>query len=201
MKLDPVVLENDHVRLEPLRESRKKEMRAALNVDPDAWEIMVGSAYGETFDAWWDESMRGYHLGHRLPYAVIDRASGQVAGTTGFFDIIDAHKRVEIGGTFYRPEFRGGVVNPACKRLLMGAAFDAGAIRVEMVTDALNARSRRALAGLGAVEEGTLRRHKVTHTGRVRDTVVFAVLDSDWPTVRAKLNERLDPRLGNVATS
>lgn len=191
MKLDPVVLENDHVRLEPLRESRRKEMRAALNVDPEAWDVMVHSGHGDAFDGWWDDAMRGYQLGHRLPYAVIDKATGELAGSSGFFDIVDVHRRVEVGGTFYRPEFRRGLVNPACKRLLMGAAFDAGAIRVEFVTDALNTRSRAALIKLGAVEEGTLRRHKVTHTGRVRDTVVFAVVDRDWPRVREGLDARL----------
>jgi len=191
VKLDPIVLENAQVRLEPLRESRKKAVREALNVDPEAWDILVSSAYGEDFEDWWTDAMRGVHLGHRLPYVIIDKASKAIAGVTGFFDIVDAHRRVEIGGTFYRPEFRGGRVNPACKRLLIGAAFEGGAIRVEFCTDALNARSRAALKRLGAVEEAVLRRHKVTHTGRVRDTVIFAVTEEDWPGVKAGLDARL----------
>ena len=86
-------------------------------------------------------------------------------------------------------------MNPECKRLLLQHAFDHGALRVELVTDALNARSRAAIAKLGAVEEGVLRAHKVTWTGRVRDTVMFSILASEWPAVR----ERLDARIAAAA--
>jgi RimJ/RimL family protein N-acetyltransferase len=83
------------------------------------------------------------------------------------------------------------VVNPASKRLLLEHAFDSGVLRVEIITDAINARSQAAIASLGAVREGVLRRHKITHTGRVRDTVMFAVTDRDWPAVRERLDRRL----------
>ena len=83
------------------------------------------------------------------------------------------------------------MVNPASKRLLLQHAFDSGIIRVEIITDGINARSQAAIAKLGAVREGVLRRHKITHTGRVRDTVMFAITDQDWPDVRARLDARL----------
>jgi len=101
------------------------------------------------------------------------------------------HRRCEIGSTFYRPEARGGVVNPASKRLLLDHAFSSGAVRVEIITDALNAASQAAIRKLGATYEGLLRKHKRTWTGRMRDTVQFAILDDDWPEVRRRLDERL----------
>ena len=98
---------------------------------------------------------------------------------------------MEIGFTYYAPDVRGGAVNPAAKRLLLGHAFDAGAQRVQFRVDAINARSRAAVLKLGAVQEGILREDKVTWTGRIRSTVVFSVLPSEWPAVRERLDTRL----------
>jgi RimJ/RimL family protein N-acetyltransferase len=114
-----------------------------------------------------------------------------VVGTTSLYEIHPAYRRCEIGSTFYRPEARGGPVNPACKRLLLGHAFDAGAVRVEIITDAVNAQSQAAIRKLGAKAEGVLRKHKTTWTGRARDTAMFAVIDDDWPEVRDGLDRRL----------
>lgn len=129
--------------------------------------------------------------GSRIPWAVRSQANGAVIGTTSLYEIRPEHRRCEIGSTFYRPEARGGPVNPACKRLLLGHAFAAGAVRVEIITDAMNPGSQAAIRKLGARDEGVLARHKITWTGRVRDTAQFAVLDLDWPKVRQKLDERL----------
>ena len=103
---------------------------------------------------------------------------------------------LEIGGTYYRPELRGGAVNPAAKRLLMAHAFESGARRVQYKVDAINARSRAAVLKLGAIQEGILRQDRVTWTGRVRDTVVFSILADEWPAVR----ERLDARLAAIGS-
>lgn len=187
MNLTPVVLEGGHVRLEPLAETLRDEVAEALDCDPEAWSIMVNVGYGPHFDDWWAHATDG----RGLPFAVRRKADGRVVGTTGYYEITPAHRRVEIGGTFYRPEARGGAVNPEAKRLLLAHAFDQGAVRVEFVTDAVNARSRAALARLGAVEEGVLRRHKTTWTGRVRDTVMFSIVAEEWPVVRARLDARL----------
>jgi RimJ/RimL family protein N-acetyltransferase len=97
----------------------------------------------------------------------------------------------EIGATYYRPDVRGGAVNPAAKRLLLAHAFDGGARRVQFKVDALNAASRAAVLKLGAAQEGILRQDRVTWTGRIRDTVVFSILADEWPQVRAKLDARL----------
>lgn len=119
-------------------------------------------------------------------------AGGRRAGrATSLYEIWPEHRRCEVGSTFYRTEARGGPINPACKRLLLGHAFDAGAIRVEIITDAVNTASAAAIRKLGGRDEGVLRKHKVTWTGRVRDTAQFAILDDDWPEVRERLDRRL----------
>ena len=114
-----------------------------------------------------------------------------LVGTTSLYEIKPEHRRCEIGATFYRPEARGGPVNPACKRLLLSHAFNAGAVRVEILTDAINPVSQAAIRKLGAREEGVLRKHKITWTGRLRDTALFAIIDDDWPEVRDRLHARL----------
>lgn len=184
-------LEDRFVRLEPFTEALKDVVRQALDCDSGSWDVMVGAAYGSHFDGWWASAMTAQAAGSRIAYAVRRKADGAVVGTTSLYEIRPEYRRCEIGSTFYRPEARGGAVNPACKRLLFAHAFDAGAVRVEIVTDAVNAGSQAAIRKLGARDEGVLRKHKITFTGRIRDTAQFAVLDDDWPTVRARLDARL----------
>lgn len=191
MILEPVVLEDERVRLEPCVPSLKAELGAALNVDAEVWAMMAGTGHGEHFEGWWRAAVDQTAAGTRIAYAVRRRSDGAVVGTTSLYDIRPEHRRCELGATFYRPEARGGSVNPACKRLLLGHAFDAGAIRVEILTDAINARSRAAIEKLGARFEGVLGNHKITWTGRIRDTALYAVLDHDWPQVRDRLDARL----------
>ncbi len=191
MRIGAGPLEDRFVRLEPFEDGLKAEVRAALDCDPEAWAIMVGSAQGEHFDGWWTAALAAMRAGTRIAYAVRRRSDGAVVGTTSLYEINPAHRRCEIGSTFYRPEARGGPINPACKRLLLGHAFDAGAVRVEIITDAVNAQSQAAIMKLGARAEGVLRKHKTTWTGRARDTAMFAVIDDDWPQVREGLDRRL----------
>ncbi len=191
MRLAATVLEDRFVRLEPFSEGLRDEVRVALDCDPDAWEIMVGAAWGPHFDGWWASAMSAMASGGRIPWAVRDKADGHVVGTSSLYEIKPDYRRCEIGSTFYRPEARGGPINPACKRLLLGHAFDAGAVRVEIITDAINPASQAAIRKLGARDEGVLRKHKITWTGRIRDTAQFAILDEDWPAVRARLDARL----------
>ncbi|MGV9010130.1 GNAT family N-acetyltransferase [Brevundimonas sp.] len=191
MTLEVRSLEDRFVRLEPFTDDAKSEVGAALNCDPAAWDIMVASACGDHFDAWWAAAIAAMRQGHRVAYAVRDQASGRIVGTTSLYEIKPDYRRCEIGSTFYRPEARGGVINPACKRMLLGHAFDAGAVRVEIITDAINPASQAAIRKLGARDEGILHKHKITWRGRIRDTAQFAILDDDWPHVRANLDARL----------
>lgn len=191
MRLEPKVLENRWVRLEPFTPELKEAVRAAISVDPKAWSIMVSNAHGEAFGPWWDGAIERFAAGRDTPYAVRRRADGKIVGTSSLHDLFPQHRRVELGSTFYHPEARGGAVNPASKRLLLQHAFDSGVVRVEIITDAINQRSQAAIAKLGAMREGVLRRHKITHTGRVRDTVMYSITEQDWPEVRARLDARL----------
>jgi RimJ/RimL family protein N-acetyltransferase len=191
MRIEPRVLENRWVRLEPFAPALKDAVREALNVDEAAWSIMVSTAHGEHFDAWWDGFVERAAAGRDTPYAVRRVADGRIVGTSSLHDLFPEYRRVELGSTFYHPDARGGAINPASKRLLLQHAFDSGVVRVEIITDGVNTRSQAAIAKLGAVCEGVLRRHKITHTGRVRDTVMFSITDHDWPAVRARLDQRL----------
>ena len=192
MRLDAVPLENRFVRLEPLAPMLEDEVRAALDCDPASWDIMVAAAYGPYFDAWWHAALRAMAQGTRIAWAVRRLDDGAVVGTTSLYEIRPDYRRCEVGSTFYRPEARGGPVNPSCKRLLLGHAFDGGAVRVEILTDAINPGSQAAIRKLGARDEGVLRKHKITFKGRIRDTAQFAILDDDWPEVRARLDKRLE---------
>lgn len=191
MKIEAPVLENCWVRLEPASPAVKEEVRAAISGDEAAWSIMAGNAAGAAFDGWWDGRIGHMAAGGGPCYAVRRVADARVVGSSSLHDLVPDHRRVELGSTFFHPDARGGVVNPASKRLLLQQAFDSGIVRVEIITDAINARSQAAIAKLGAVREGVLRRHKTTWTGRVRDTVMFSITDMDWPGVRDRLDARL----------
>jgi RimJ/RimL family protein N-acetyltransferase len=191
MLLAVVPLENRFVRLEPLTESLEDEVRAALDCDPASWDIMVAAGYGPHFDGWWRSARKAMDQGNRIAWAVRRLSDGVVVGSSSLYEIMPDYRRCEIGSTFYRPEARGGPVNPSCKRLMLGHAFTGGAVRVEILTDAINPGSQAAIRKLGARDEGVLRKHKITFKGRIRDTAQFVVLDDDWPEVRARLDARL----------
>ncbi|MCR5877861.1 GNAT family N-acetyltransferase [Phenylobacterium sp. J367] len=190
MNLESRVLESRFVRLEPFTETHEAGLRAACAADPDTWNRLYPySMLGEAFDPQWARLRAEQARGVTIPFAVV--VGGAVRGMTTFIAVDPANNTVEIGATYYEPSLRGGPVNPSAKRLLLGHAFDAGAARVQFRVDALNARSRAAVLKLGAVQEGILRRDRVTWTGRVRDTVVFSILVDEWPAVRDGLDARL----------
>lgn len=191
MRLRADVLEGRFVRLEPYGPRLRDEVRAALDCDAEAWSLFASSGQGDRFDGWWETSLRQMEEGSRIPFAVRERASGAVVGSTSFLDIRVAHRGVEVGSTFLRPEVRSGPVNPDCKLLLLGHAFDVGAVRVELVTDLRNLRSQAAIAKLGALREGVLRAERITWTGHIRDTVIYSVVAAEWPDVKAGLEHRL----------
>jgi RimJ/RimL family protein N-acetyltransferase len=192
MRLHTVPLENRFVRLEPLTAGLEGEVRVALDCDAASWDIMVAAAYGTHFEGWWGSALKAMAQGTRIAWAVRRLEDGAVVGTTSLYEIKPDYRRCEIGSTFYQSEARGGPVNPSCKRLLLGHAFDGGAVRVEILTDAINTGSQVAIRKLGARDEGLLRKHKITFKGRIRDTAQFAILDDDWPEVRARLDKRLE---------
>lgn len=190
MQIEPAVLENRFVRLEPLTEAHREGLRAACAADPAIWAAVYPiSMAGEHFDPQWARFTAATASGAAIHFAVL--AGGEVVGMTGLLNPDRANAATEIGATYYRPDARGGPVNPAAKQLLLAHAFTAGARRVQFKVDALNARSRAAVLKLGATPEGILRQDRVTWTGRVRDTAHFSILADEWPHVRARLDERL----------
>lgn len=187
----PDVLENRFVRMEPLAETHRADLRTAGD-DPDLWRFHSQNQYARTFDAWFDWSLDGSARGGELCFAVRDRATGGLAGSSSYLAITPAHRRLEIGSTWYAKPFQGGATNPSCKRLLMAYVFEAlGWNRVEFKLDVRNARSAAAMRKLGAVEEGVHRAHMLLPDGHVRDTLWYSVVAAEWPAVRDRLDARL----------
>lgn len=186
MLIQPGLIEGYGLRLEPASERHREAVRALFETDPDNWRLQLSSALGQGFAPYW-QAMTG--TPDRIAWLIFDGEG--LAGTSSLFDIAPEHRSCEIGFTWYAPRARGGRVNPAAKLLMMEAAFGAGARRVQFKVDARNARSLAAMAKLGAVREGVLRRHLTTWTGHARDSAIFSVLDEEWPKVQAALLARL----------
>ncbi|MCU0882300.1 MAG: GNAT family N-acetyltransferase [Hyphomonadaceae bacterium] len=146
---------------------------------------MLGLPWQEVFASMMADQAAGRMLHH------VVRLAGDVVGMSGYLNIRPEHCGAEIGFTWYAASVRGGLVNPACKLMLLSHAFASGAQRMELKTDALNARSRAALLKLGAQFEGIHRRHMLMHDGRWRDTAWYSVLAGEWPGVEAGLKARL----------
>ena len=192
MKLGASVLEGRFVRLEPFTPALREPVRQALDGDEAGWSIMSSSGLGDHFEGWWATAEREVAAGARIAYVVRRLADGRVVGTSSYFIApYSSQPSLEIGATFLYADARSGPANPQAKLLLLAQAFDAGVIRTEFMVDVRNLRSQAAVAKLGAVREGTLRRHKVTWTGHIRDTAVFSITDLDWPTVSEGLERRL----------
>ena len=188
----PVTLEGHGVRLEPLsREHRDALMKAAA--DGELWRLWFTSVpEPQQTEGYITQALAGRDAGHMLPFAVRELASGEIAGSTRYHDIIkDAH-RVEIGWTWYAKRWQKSHVNTACKLLLLGHAFDALECKVVgLRTDNFNFRSQRAIEALGAKKDGVLRHHAVRRDGTVRDSVMYSIILSEWPDVKRHLELRL----------
>lgn len=194
------LFEGRHVRLEPMEERHREALRPVAQ-DERLWATTLTSGLGALFDGWFDAALAERDAGRRLPF-VVRRADGAIVGSTSYLDIVPAHRRVEIGATWYHPSSWASAVNPECKLLLLAHAFEVMAVnRVALVTDALNLRSQGAIVKLGAVREGVLRADRVTQSGRVRDSVIFSILATEWPAVRAGLERRLAAIDGREAAS
>jgi RimJ/RimL family protein N-acetyltransferase len=191
MQLTPQLLQGSFVRLEPIDEAHREALRPAAN-DTQTWRYFPDRGDGPHFDALFDRRLAAHRDATWIVHNVRHLADNTLIGQTCFLNIDTMSARVEIGGTWYTAAARGGPVNPECKLLMMDAAFTAGARRVELKTDARNAQSRAAILKLGAIEEGTLRRHTLMWDGFVRDTVYYSVLDDEWAAVRAGLRRRLE---------
>ena len=187
--VDPVTLEFNGVRLEPLGLHHLDGLRAAA-ADGELWNLRITSvpAPHDT-----DNYIRtALETGNRVAFAVVDAASDTVIGTTSYHDIMPAIDRVEIGYTWYAKSRQRSHVNTSCKLLLLSHAFDTlGCAVVGLRTDNFNYASQAAIERLGAKKDGVLRHHALRRDGTVRDTVMYSLAAGEWPEVKAHLQYQL----------
>src|SRR5215813_12416790 len=190
----PLTLEGSVVRLEPIH--REHEMLFWQVAKDDLEDIFRWIPYSmqtqddfrKTLDKVFEEQRRG----ESVAFATVERSSGKTIGSTRFMNIDRANRRVEIGSTWIAPAWQRSAVNTEAKYLMLRHAFEVwGCFRVELKTDVLNEKSRNAILRIGAKEERICRKHLVTWSGRIRDTVYFSIVDTEWPTVKARLENML----------
>lgn len=189
----PTTLEGFGVRLEPLSAEHRDGLAAAA-ADGRLWELWFTSVPDpDGVAAYIAKALEGQTQGHMLPWVVRELASGTIAGTTRYHDIVPEIDRVEIGWTWYGRQWQRTCVNTACKLLLFEHAFDTlGCKVVGLRTDNFNFASQRAIEALGAKRDGVIRHHQARRDGTARDSVMFSVLAAEWPDVRRHLRLRLD---------
>ena len=195
MVVSPVTSEGAHVRLEPLAKSHLAGL-AQVGLDEELWRwIPVAVRTVEEMAAYIETALQEQKRGVSLPFALIEKATGRAIGSTRYGNIDRMHHRVEIGWTWVARDWQRTAVNTEAKYLLLEHAFETlGCIRVELKTDSLNEKSRAAILRIGAKEEGLFRNHMITASGRIRHTVYFSLVDSEWPTVKARLESMLNSR-------
>jgi len=188
----PVTLEGAQVRLEPLSISHLEPL-CQIGLDPALWEKAITPLLTEKDMRKYIHTALEWHVqGTALPFAVIDKLSSTVVGSTRYANIDQSNRRLEIGWTWIAKPWQRTHINTEAKFLLLRHAFEQlGCIRVEFKTDSLNTQSRAALLRIGAKEEGTLRNHMIIQNGRIRHSVYFSIIDSEWSNVKQRLSELL----------
>lgn len=165
-------------------------------MDGELWKLFFTLVpHPEQLDSFLADAESAFQAGDGLTFATIEVRSGRIAGSTRFMRASLADKRVEIGFTFLGTSWQKTALNTEAKLLMLTHAFDELEMnRVELVTDFLNSNSRRAIARLGAKEEGVLRSHRIMPDGRVRDSVIYSILKHEWPGIRQNLLFKLAQR-------
>ena len=195
MELDIGNLLGQRVILEPMRPEHLDGL-ASIGLEESIWRIAVeGIRDREEMAKYVGEALRDRELGKAVPFVTRLADSHEIVGSTRFGNIDVPNRKVEIGWTWIAPKWQRSFVNTEAKLLMLNHAFERwNCIRVEFKTDALNVASRAAIARLGAVEEGILRQHMITDSGRFRDSVYFSILDHEWPGVKSALVAKLRER-------
>ena len=194
MAIQTVTLSGRCIRLEPLDQQRHHEGLCEVGLDAEIWRWNPFHVLRtpEDMRRYIETARQQQAAGQSLPFATVEQSSGRPVGSTRFINIDRANRSLEIGSTWIAPPWQRTAVNTEAKYLMLRHAFETlGCIRVELKTDSLNERSRRAILRLGAVEEGTLRNHMITTSGRFRHSVYYSIIEQEWPAVKARLEERL----------
>jgi RimJ/RimL family protein N-acetyltransferase len=195
MIVAPVTLEGQQVRLEPLAKAHLGGL-SEVGLDEELWRwIPTLVRTPEEMAAYIETALNEQERGISLPFALVEKATGRPIGSTRYGNIERTHHRVEIGWTWVARDWQRTAANTEAKYLLLKHAFETlGCMRVELKTDSLNERSRAAILRIGACEEGIFRNHMTTASGRIRHTVYFSIIDSEWPAVKARLQSMLKSR-------
>ena len=190
--LRPIVLEGDFVRLEPMTLEHHAGL-SAVGLDPEIWRFtLVVVQTPEEMRGYMDAALELQRGGTTLPFVTIERSSGQIVGSTRFGNYDPANRRIEIGWTWIAPRWQRTAINTEAKYLMLSHAFEKlHCVRVELKTDVLNTRSRKAMLRIGAKEEGVLRKHSLVWDGRYRDSMYYSILDDEWATVKQELEKML----------
>jgi RimJ/RimL family protein N-acetyltransferase len=179
------VLENNRARLEPLQE-KHYALLLPIAMEKVLWIFTSNTIVNEAdFRKYFDTALAERQSGTAYPFAVFDKFNNCYGGCTRYGNIAFAHKRMEIGWTWYAPNLQGSGINKACKSLLLNFGFDNLQLnRIELKTSLLNLQSQAAMLKIGAVKEGILRNHMITESGTVRNTVYFSFIKEEWPQVK-----------------
>jgi RimJ/RimL family protein N-acetyltransferase len=193
MNPQPITLSGTLVRLEPLTLAHAPDLLAALAIDPDIWRYMREEPPDTVagMEAVITARLADQTAGTTVAFAQIDQASGRAVGSTTYLNISRRDRGLEIGNTWLGKPWQRTGINTEAKYLLLRHAFeDLGAVRVQLKTDGRNLQSQAAIARVGAVREGVLRKHSLVRNGFIRDSVMFSVIENEWPAVKSRL-ERL----------
>jgi N-acetyltransferase len=191
--VEPITLTGRHATLAPLAREDAPALAAAVQ-DGELWRLWYTSVPApEATPAWVDAALEMRERAGAMPFVVRDNATGDIVGSTRYFNVEAAHRRLEIGHTWYARRAQRSAINTECKLLLLTHAFETlGCIAVEFRTNFFNFASRAAIARLGAKQDGILRQHQIQPDGTLRDTVVFSIVDAEWPAVKRHLRFLLD---------
>lgn len=183
-----IILENERARLEPLNESHFEKL-LPIAMQKEIWEFTSAKVNDTSdFRRYFDQAFKERAQLLSYPFAIYDKLHNEFAGCTRYGNISFPHKRVEIGWTWYKPSLQRTGINKACKFLLLQFGFETLALnRIELKTSILNLKSQGAMLKIGAVKEGILRKHMISETGVVRDTVYFSFINDDWPSVKENI--------------
>ncbi|OBY88454.1 GCN5 family acetyltransferase [Pseudomonas sp. AU11447] len=181
-----------HVELIPLRAEHRDALLNAAT-DGELWNLKVTVVPGpDTVDSYIAKAEKGLEEGTVLPFAILDRRNGKIVGSTRFWKVDRANRKLEIGHTWLALSAQRTPINTEAKLLLLTYAFEElDCVRVQFTTDELNEKSRAAILRLGAVQEGIVRHERIMPDGRKRNSVRFSIIDSEWPEVKARLQQRL----------
>ena len=192
MEITPVTLSGRHLRLEPLSLDHLERL-CEIGFEESLWRWGVSSIQSVAdMRDYVATALQAQAEGTALPFVTIENSSDRIVGSTRYANIDKENRRLEIGWTWIAPPWQRTVINTEAKYLMLLHAFEVlGCNRVEFKTDSLNDQSRRALLRIGATEEGTFRNHMIVRDGRLRHSVFFSIINSEWPGVKANLEEKL----------